>query len=246
MAATRGPAHARSHGPWPTGWRSGGSSRLGRVEERLLAWFSHNGRDLPWRRTRDPYAILVSEVMCQQTQAERVAPRWRRWLARWPTVETLAAAAAGDVIREWQGLGYNRRALRVAGRRQRAPRGRAHRAGVLPRRGAGADGSRQDGLPGARPPLRDLPAGRRLPLTGPPLRASPPPDPLRGLVPPAAGPDPAPRRGRPAAARRPRRGRRSLARPGRARAGRGRGRLPASLNGRVPSGRCSPPRWSSC
>jgi A/G-specific adenine glycosylase len=81
------------------------------VEELLLAWFSENGRDLPWRKTRDPYAILVSEVMAQQTQVERVVPRWQRWLARWPTVEALAATPAGDVIREWQGLGYNRRAL---------------------------------------------------------------------------------------------------------------------------------------
>jgi A/G-specific adenine glycosylase len=76
-----------------------------------LAWFSQNGRDLPWRNTRDPYAILVSEVMSQQTQVERVVPRWRRWLERWPTVESLAAAPAGEAIREWQGLGYNRRAL---------------------------------------------------------------------------------------------------------------------------------------
>src|SRR5215469_6341828 len=81
------------------------------VEDLLLAWFREHGRDLPWRKTRDPYAILVSEVMSQQTQAERVAPRWRSWLERWPTVEALAAASAGDVIREWQGLGYNRRAL---------------------------------------------------------------------------------------------------------------------------------------
>jgi A/G-specific adenine glycosylase len=81
------------------------------VEELLLAWFADHGRDLPWRRTRDPYAILVSEVMSQQTQVERVVPRWRRWLERWPTVEALAVAPAGDVIREWQGLGYNRRAL---------------------------------------------------------------------------------------------------------------------------------------
>jgi A/G-specific adenine glycosylase len=76
-----------------------------------MAWFSRNGRDLPWRKTRDPYAILVSEVMSQQTQVERVVPRWRRWLERWPTVEALAAASAGDVIGEWQGLGYNRRAV---------------------------------------------------------------------------------------------------------------------------------------
>jgi A/G-specific adenine glycosylase len=66
---------------------------------------------LPWRATTDPYAILVSEVMAQQTQVERVVPRWRRWLERWPTVDALAAASAGDVIAEWQGLGYNRRAL---------------------------------------------------------------------------------------------------------------------------------------
>jgi A/G-specific adenine glycosylase len=81
------------------------------VEDLLLAWFAEHGRDLPWRRTRDPYAILVSEVMSQQTQVERVVPRWRHWLERWPTVEALAAARAADVIREWQGLGYNRRAL---------------------------------------------------------------------------------------------------------------------------------------
>ena len=81
------------------------------MEERLLAWFSGNERDLPWRRTTDPYAILVSEVMAQQTQVERVVPRWRRWLERWPTVEALGAASSADVIREWQGLGYNRRAL---------------------------------------------------------------------------------------------------------------------------------------
>ena len=76
-----------------------------------MAWFSQNGRDLPWRRIKDPYSILVSEVMSQQTQVERVVPRWRRWLERWPTVEALAAAPAGEVIREWQGLGYNRRAM---------------------------------------------------------------------------------------------------------------------------------------
>ena len=83
------------------------------VEDLLLAWFREHGRDLPWRRTRDPYAILVSEVMAQQTQLERVLPRWERWLERWPTVESLAAASAADVIREWQGLGYNRRSLAI-------------------------------------------------------------------------------------------------------------------------------------
>jgi len=78
-----------------------------------MAWFAESGRDLPWRRTRDPYAILVSEVMLQQTQVERVVPRYLAWLERWPTIESLAAASAGDVIREWQGLGYNRRALNL-------------------------------------------------------------------------------------------------------------------------------------
>jgi A/G-specific adenine glycosylase len=81
------------------------------MEDELLAWFRLNGRELPWRRTRDPYAILVSEVMAQQTQVERVVPRWQRWLERWPTAAALAGAATADVIREWQGLGYNRRAL---------------------------------------------------------------------------------------------------------------------------------------
>jgi A/G-specific adenine glycosylase len=83
------------------------------VQELLLAWFSQHARDLPWRRTRDPYAILVSECMAQQTQVSRVVPRWRGWLERWPTVEALAEASPADVIREWQGLGYNRRGLNL-------------------------------------------------------------------------------------------------------------------------------------
>jgi A/G-specific adenine glycosylase len=83
------------------------------VEELLLAWFAKHGRDLPWRRTRDPYAILVSEIMLQQTQVSRVVPRYLAWLERWPTVEALAVASAADVIRAWQGLGYNRRAVNL-------------------------------------------------------------------------------------------------------------------------------------
>jgi A/G-specific adenine glycosylase len=86
---------------------------LARMERALLEWFSANGRDLPWRRTRDPYAILVSEVMLQQTQVERVVPRYLAWLERWPTLSTLAVASPADVIREWQGLGYNRRGLNL-------------------------------------------------------------------------------------------------------------------------------------
>jgi len=83
------------------------------VDELLHAWFDAHGRDLPWRHTRDPYEILVSEVMLQQTQVERVLPRWHAWLERWPTVDALAAAATAEVIREWQGLGYNRRAVNL-------------------------------------------------------------------------------------------------------------------------------------
>jgi len=83
------------------------------MEDALLSWFDEHGRDLPWRKTRDPYAILVSEVMLQQTQVTRVVPRYLRWLERWPSVEALAAATPADAIREWQGLGYNRRALNL-------------------------------------------------------------------------------------------------------------------------------------
>jgi A/G-specific adenine glycosylase len=83
------------------------------VEAALHAWFTKHGRDLPWRRTRDPYAVLVSEVMLQQTQVDRVVPRYLAWLERWPTVEALAGAAAAEVIRAWQGLGYNRRGLNL-------------------------------------------------------------------------------------------------------------------------------------
>jgi A/G-specific adenine glycosylase len=81
------------------------------MKKPLLEWYRESGRSLPWRETRDPYAILVSEVMLQQTQVERVVPRYLRWLARWPSVDALAAASLGDVILEWQGLGYNRRAV---------------------------------------------------------------------------------------------------------------------------------------
>src|SRR3954451_22945956 len=83
------------------------------MQELLLAWYSQNGRDLPWRRTTEPYAVLVSEVMLQQTQVERVVPHWTAWLERWPKAAALAAASPADVIRAWQGLGYNRRALNL-------------------------------------------------------------------------------------------------------------------------------------
>jgi A/G-specific adenine glycosylase len=84
-----------------------------RVHQALLEWYARQKRDLPWRRTRDPYAILVAEVMLQQTQVDRVIPRWHAWLARFPTLADLAAASRGDAIRAWEGLGYNLRAVRL-------------------------------------------------------------------------------------------------------------------------------------
>jgi A/G-specific adenine glycosylase len=83
------------------------------VHTRLLEWYAAQARDLAWRRTRDPYAILVAEVMLQQTQVDRVIPKWHAWLARFPTLASLAEASRADAIREWQGLGYNLRAVRL-------------------------------------------------------------------------------------------------------------------------------------
>lgn len=79
-------------------------------QARLLRWFRENGRDLPWRRTRDPYKILVSEVMLQQTQVERVRAYYRRFLREYPTVQDLAAARPARVRESWDGLGYYARA----------------------------------------------------------------------------------------------------------------------------------------
>ncbi|HYF24225.1 MAG TPA: A/G-specific adenine glycosylase [Baekduia sp.] len=79
----------------------------------LLDWFGREGRDLPWRRTRDPYAVLVAEVMLQQTQVARVVARYEAWLERWPDEAALAAAPLDEVLRAWVGLGYNRRAVRL-------------------------------------------------------------------------------------------------------------------------------------
>ena len=84
-----------------------------RAKRALLAWYREDERDLPWRGVVDPYAILVREVMLQQTQVERVVDYWVEWIGRWPTVEALAEAPLSDVIRAWQGLGYNRRAVNL-------------------------------------------------------------------------------------------------------------------------------------
>ena len=81
----------------------------------LLDWSAGTRRDLPWRRTRDPWAVLVSELMLQQTQVARVVPKYEAFLERFPTPPVCAAAPAGEVVRLWAGLGYNRRALNLHG-----------------------------------------------------------------------------------------------------------------------------------
>ena len=105
------------------GWNRGGRRRsatpridavaIGALRQRLLRWYAANGRDLPWRRTTDPYAILVSEVMLQQTQVPRVVPRYGEFLALFPTLDALAAAPLAEVLAAWFGLGYNNRAVRL-------------------------------------------------------------------------------------------------------------------------------------
>ncbi len=84
--------------------------QLGTFQRRLLAWFREYGRDLPWRRTRDPYRILVSEIMLQQTQVDRVLDYYGKFLRRYPTVRELAAAHPARVRESWEGLGYYARA----------------------------------------------------------------------------------------------------------------------------------------
>jgi A/G-specific adenine glycosylase len=88
------------------------------VRSALLEWFAAAGRDLPWRNTRDPYRIMVSEIMLQQTQVDRVLPKYRAFLETFPSLEALAEAPTAEVIRAWAGLGYNRRAVNM----QRAAR----------------------------------------------------------------------------------------------------------------------------
>ena len=94
------------------------SADLAEIRVALLDWFAVFGRDLPWRRTRDPYKIMVSEIMLQQTQVDRVIPKYHAFLEAFPTLEALAAAPTAEVIRAWSGLGYNRRAVNM----QRAAR----------------------------------------------------------------------------------------------------------------------------
>jgi A/G-specific adenine glycosylase len=84
-----------------------------RFRQRLLTWYGRHGRDLPWRRTDDPYHILVSEIMLQQTQVDRVLPKYAEWLEKYPSFEALAAAPEQDVATTWYPLGYNIRPRRL-------------------------------------------------------------------------------------------------------------------------------------
>src|SRR6266567_7054344 len=84
-----------------------------RFRQRLLTWYRRHGRDLPWRKTDDPYHILVSEIMLQQTQVDRVLPKYAEWLAKFPTMEVLAKATDGAVNEAWYPLGYNIRPRRL-------------------------------------------------------------------------------------------------------------------------------------
>ena len=115
-------------------------ARIRRARRNLLRHYARHQRDLPWRRTRDPYAIWISEVMLQQTRVDTVIPDYRRWLERFPNVEALAKAKEDEVLRVWQGLGYYSRARRL---HQGARVVRERHGGVLP-------GSSQElrGLPG--------------------------------------------------------------------------------------------------
>jgi A/G-specific adenine glycosylase len=89
------------------------SSRKRRFVDRLLRWYARHGRDLPWRRTRNPYRVLVSEIMLQQTPVSRVIPKYREWLRRYPSLEALAHASVREVRETWSPLGYNIRPLRL-------------------------------------------------------------------------------------------------------------------------------------
>src|SRR4051812_50006675 len=84
-----------------------------RFRQRLLTWYGRNGRDLPWRNTSDPYHILVSEIMLQQTQVDRVLPKYHEWLAKYPSLAALAAADQEAVTQTWRPLGYNIRPRRL-------------------------------------------------------------------------------------------------------------------------------------
>src|SRR6201988_125227 len=97
--------------PRPLGMPSPPDRR--RFRQRLLAWYKRHGRDLPWRKTDDPYHILVSEIMLQQTQLDRVLPKYAEWLEKYPSFEALGTAPEQDVATTWYPLGYNIRPRRL-------------------------------------------------------------------------------------------------------------------------------------
>src|SRR5262245_36972849 len=129
-AWARAPArvHALMRGSTPP--RAFSTMEARKIRAKLLAWYDRNGRDLPWRRTRDPYAIWVSEVMLQQTQVKTVLGRYAHFLGRFPSVGALARAREADVLHAWQGLGYYSRARRL---HQAARAVHERHAGLIPR-----------------------------------------------------------------------------------------------------------------
>ncbi len=135
------PSSADSPGTGWSGWLQGG--RPGRFQRALLAWYGPRARPLRIRATREPWAILVSEVMAQQTQIERVDVAWVAFMQRYPTPAALTAASTADVLRAWSGLGYNRRAVNL---QRAAALIEAEHAGQVP-----ADVSALEALPGVGP-----------------------------------------------------------------------------------------------
>jgi A/G-specific adenine glycosylase len=96
-----------------SGWTVPGPAARAAFRRRLLRWYDRNGRDLPWRKASDPYHILVSEIMLQQTQVDRVLPKYYEWLERFPSLEALAARPVEEAVRTWYPLGYNIRPRRL-------------------------------------------------------------------------------------------------------------------------------------
>src|SRR5882672_9484467 len=106
--ASTSPARAKPPRPGTAALRD--RRKTAHLVPALLTWFARNARDLPWRRTLDPYAIWVSEIMLQQTQVKTVIPYWQRWMRQWPTVQALALTKPDQVLKLWEGLGYYARA----------------------------------------------------------------------------------------------------------------------------------------
>jgi A/G-specific adenine glycosylase len=87
--------------------------KIQQFQEKIFSHYYAKGRKLPWRKTTDPYKIMISEMMLQQTQVDRVIPYYHAWIKKWPTIQKLAQASRVEVLKQWQGLGYNNRAIRV-------------------------------------------------------------------------------------------------------------------------------------